>query len=349
MLALLVGVVSCEGPVGPAGPQGVAGPRGPQGLTGTDGETGAQGPRGPAGPQGEEGPQGDAGPAGPQGETLDWATVLETTQLDEYVYAIGLIIRGEGRVVGSGFRAHYTNVIWTNAHVINAFRTADIPTRDMVVTKSGTRTGGRDSHGVRSYYIHPDWDADNLDSPDVAVLIIDDEESGIPRLLPEAFATLLEVGQPIATMGFPGELLYSYHTIPTATFKDGTISAFRPYDSSVTPSPSNTKIFQHNLDLSGGTSGSMIFDQLGYIVGINYSGIETVIEDENTGELIVRIPTGNLGFGIRVDEMWSIIDDLEANRTPSSLRPRRSGFGNEYPYSTYQAFPANWNGETVAP
>ena len=66
VLTVFVGLVACQGPVGPAGIQGNPGPQGGQGVAGPPGATGLTGPEGSTGPIG---PQGESGPEGPQGET----------------------------------------------------------------------------------------------------------------------------------------------------------------------------------------------------------------------------------------------------------------------------------------
>ena len=82
LVALLT--VSCEGPIGPTGPQGSQGPQGP---TGTTGSQGLEGPQGPGGPQGPVGPQ---GPQGETGEPFDWGEVVESENLEDGVFGIGV-------------------------------------------------------------------------------------------------------------------------------------------------------------------------------------------------------------------------------------------------------------------
>ena len=100
---------------------------------------------------------------------------------------------------------------------------------------------------------------------------------------------------------------------------------------------------QHNLDLSGGTSGSAIFDHNGYIVAVNYGGIETVIGDPDAPEEGIWIPTGNIGFAIRVDEVWKLIDLIDAGALQAEVAasPRASVHG------IYRGFPEDWNGKTT--
>ena len=80
--------------------------------------------RGPAGPQGETGLTGQTGLPG---QTLDWSDTIAGANLDDSVYAIGLYgpsPRDPGQttffLVGTGFSAHYDDVIWTNGHVAEA-------------------------------------------------------------------------------------------------------------------------------------------------------------------------------------------------------------------------------------
>ena len=111
-------------------------------------------------------------------------------------------------------------------------------------------------------------------------------------------------------------------------------------------SPANTTFVQHNLDLSGGTSGSPIIDHNGWVIAVNNSGTEKLVFDVNTGQP-ERVPTGNIGFGIRVDEVWSMIDWLEASG--SSRGRSRVGTTGRHSLAPYRAFPENWNGRTTAP
>jgi len=173
--------------------------------------------------------------------------------------------------------------------------------------KSGTTIGGVDTYLLSQFFIHPEYDGTVL-SPDVALMIVEAEFLEAPSFLSRQLARDLGVGQPIATLGFPGEIDVLNTTVPIATFKDGTISALRPYDPGRTAvNDANNKIVQHNLDLSGGTSGSPIFDHQGRIVSVNNAGTETLVIDQTTGEP-ERIPSGNIGISIRVDEVWDIIE-----------------------------------------
>ena len=218
-------------------------------------------------------------------------------------------VRGQNYIIGSGFAAFFSNAIWTNAHVVWAIDRAlrDVSHLDPTpfALKSRSAYGGPDTYLLNEYYIHLDYDG-TTSSPDVAAFFVDAEftHAQLLPLLPRALAPYIRVGQPIGTMGFPGEISDPFATVPIATFKDGTISALRPFHN-LSPTPENSRFVQHNLDLSAGTSGSPVFDHSGWVIAINNAGTDRIVFDQITGRP-QRIPSGNLGFGIRVDELWRV-------------------------------------------
>ena len=335
-LFLVLVILACKGPEGPQGPIGPVG------------ETGAAGPAGVQGPE---------GPPGEPGETLDWSDVIADQNLSNAVYAIGVQVQGKNYILGSGFVAHFWNAVWTNARIVQAVIQSigfidHLDPRPFAV-KSGTEIGGADTYWLQNFWVHPDYDG-TAGSPDAALLIIDAELTDLPFFLPWDQVQGLRVGQPIGSIGFPEELAGESVTVPIATFKDGTISAIRPFADDVA-TPENSWVLQHNLDLSGRSSGSLIFDHQGYIVGMNFAGIFRVIYDEQTGKP-TRVLSDNLGYGIRVDELWRLYDlasggsravpDVAGRRTdvPFVLVPEQ-----DYPRESYRPFPVNWNGETELP
>ena len=305
---------------------------------------------GPRGPQGEPGPQGVPGASGATG-VPNWADVLQATQLSDAVYAIG-IRYPDGRyyVIGTGFSAYYTNVIWTAAHVALALRdelrALSPPRPRPFAAKSGTAIGGPGTYVPRGFNVHPGYDG-TTGSPDVAILTVNAELTELAELLPRSSATELRVGQLVATFGFPGAIGEPYQTVPIAAFKDGTISALRPYSILDIPAtPDNSTLVQLNLDLSAGTSGSPIIDHTGQVVAVNNAGTERLVFNVDTGRP-ERVPSGDAGFGIRVDEVWSFIDVLEAGSSAAGRRAVRI----EEPsaarrLTAYHAFPESWNGES---
>ena len=290
------------------------------------------------------------GEPGRDGVPLNWADVLDAHRVADAIYAIGINLPGGSNyVIGTGFAAYYTDAIWTNAHVAIALRDELSALSSLnpipFAVKSGTVIGTTPgTYALVYYYVHPGY-IGSPSSPDVAVLTVNGELPEFLEFLPRRFATQLRVGQPVGTMGFPGEVSDPYTAAPVATFKDGTISALRPFsilETSITPA--NSTFVQHNLDLSGGTSGSPILDHNGWVIAVNNSGTEKLVIDVQSGQP-TRVPTGNIGFGIRVDEVWNMIDLIEASGR-ISVRVGNTQAQRE----TYRAFPENWNGRwnTVA-
>ena len=305
----------------------------------------------------------------PHGEPLNWATVVADANLADSVYAIGVEVAGfdfaqedagedpggEGSgfvFIGTGFAAHYPDTIWTNAHVAEAVREAMGIVEDNdgnvtvtgipVAVRSGTAIGGAHTHRLNmdTVRIHPEYDAELLNSPDVAVIHLEDGSfRDVPSFLPRDLATGLRAGQPIGSLGFPGELS-ALEAVPIATFKDGTISALRPYDDQETQvTPENSKLVQFNLGQTGGTSGSPVFDHEGFIVAVSCCGIGALVVDEEG--IPVMIPIGALDFGIRVDEVWTLIDLIEAGGAAPAAGSR------VYPHASYRAYPEDWNRLTI--
>ena len=335
-LLLFLVFLGCEGPTGPQGPAGAAG------------ETGD------AGPQGIQGPAGPQGPQGEPGEVLDWSDVMETESLGDAVYAIGVQVQGKNYVLGSGFAAHFRNAVWTNATVVRAvLRTTafieHLNPRPFAV-KSGTEIGGDDTYWLQNLLVHPDYNG-TAGSPDAALLIIDANLTDLPSFLPRDQVQGLRAGQPVGTIGFPEEESGESVTVPIATFKGGTIGALRPFADEVA-TPENGRIIQHDLDLSGRTSGSLVFDRSGYIAGMNFAGIYRVVYDDRTGRP-TRVPSENPGLAIRADELWRLYDVASASgrSVVPAVSGRRTVSGRsadvpivpapeqDYPHASYTPFP----------
>ena len=311
---------------------------------------GTQGPKGDPGDTGATGPQ---GPKGDPGAPLNWADVLSESGISDAIYSVGVTLTSGSRrynyVIGSAFAAHYTHGVWTNAHIAMLIRNLEVPgwTVTPFVAKSGTLIGGTDTYTQRGQIIHPYYDGTTA-SPDIAFIEIDEALPKLAELLPRRFVTELQVGQPIATIGFPGETTSIHTRYVISTFKDGTISAFRPYQLSTQASPENNRIMQHNLNTTGGTSGSAVFDANGWVVGVNHASAGKWVTGDDGEPVLIR--TGAIGVAIRVDEVWTAIDLWEQQRAATGSHPTRrvAPPTNRHHPTSYHAFPKNWNGETTS-
>ena len=341
-----VGPQGEQGPQGISGPQGIEGPQGEPGIhgepgipgpqgergeTGPPGETGPSGEQGPAGPQGEPGEPGEQGPVGPQGETLNWADVIEAGNLYAAIYAVGIMLNDGNRVLGTAFRAYYTDRLWTAAHVTERIDEllSDPRLRSRnprpFATRTGTLVGGSETYTWNRYYAHPEYDG-TLESPDVALIVLEEEPPHeLPAFLPRDLAGGLRVGQPLGTLGFPAYPPLQNDILPLATFREGTLSSLRPfYDATFDRDPRNTgRVVHYNISLTGGTSGSPVFDHHGYIVAVQYAGLAVQIEDDEV--VIGRIDTHE-DYGIHVQSVWAFIDWLEQADRTATIAERGSAW-----------------------
>ncbi len=333
-------------------------------MQGSQGVQGVQGNQGFQGSDGTDGAQGEKGDRGESGETLNWADVIEKGRLEGAIYVVGVFLEGRAFTLGTAFSAYFTDRLWTNAHVVEGVlevvNDPEQAERNPVpfVTRTGTLIGGDETYQWTGFVMHPEYDG--LQSPDIALISIAGEithES--PSFLPREFTDDLRVGQPVGTLGFPQLPRIFNAVLPLASFKDGTISALRPfYNADFLDFPRNTgRIVHYNLAALGGTSGSPVFDHEGFVIAIQYAGIVTPIilpgEGDEEGIELETIETDE-NFGINIVAAWEFLDWLASQDATVSVAGRKTAgsiqsSSSSYPHAEYQPFPANWNGETIAP
>ena len=263
-----------------------------------------------------------------EGQIGDWSGIVHSLQYSVYAVLYGVynenIADWTITFIGTSFAVESGTLV-TNGHIIDGLLELD----DQVAafnSRYGTDLQGacivvqnltidlsyqENYFFISTYWSHPQWDPDNLKSPDVGTLHI--FEGFIGRRVSLATSRevyRLRIGAPIATLGFPGELQGGElsHLFPIGTFKNGTISALRPSFDGEPYTVSDTHVVQHNLDLSGGTSGSPIFNASGQVVAINNAGIENLVL--SIGGAPTRVPQTALGFGIRADKIHEVLDDV---------------------------------------
>jgi S1-C subfamily serine protease len=211
--------------------------------------------------------------------------------------------------VATGF-AISPNVIATNGHVVRGLEQVMAFYSDTVklvaVVNGGNVVTGQGVHELNLYAVHPEYNEEaEIESFDLALVTTKTPLPATVAFASSAAARALAPGDAVATIGFPGELEMLYELYPVASFKDGTISALRSLNGAA-PTAANRYFVQHNLNLSGGTSGSPIFNQAGNVVAVNNSGIVTTICIDETD--CTTIP-GALGFGIRADGFGPVLSE----------------------------------------
>ena len=255
-----------------------------------------------------------------------------------------------GIIEGSApaFAAYYTSAIWTNAHCVDGAQEILVDWADLdvelFVVRAGTRLRRAGTYPILDrMWKHPDYDGTTR-SEDVGLIDIDGTVPTVLNLLPRDMAESLVIGQPLGTLGFPGELGVTGGDaggMAIPTFKDGVLSALRLIDGG---EASHVEV-QYNTDTTGGTSGSAVFDHNGWVIALNHAEMRKDIPI--AGGDTISIGVGSLNLGIRVDEAWDLIDHLESARAQA---PRMNADSRRaYPSATYRPFPENWNGEVIVP
>ena len=177
----------------------------------------------------------------------DWSSVVSSVQRGIYIILHGVQIGDDWIIsfVGTGFAVNNEAIV-TNGHIVDGLLQLNKTVRDFSISWNYKNLSSQwivvqnlttslfykyNFFFIQTYYLHPKWNPADLSSPDVAKLTI--REGRISRYVPVATVSeglRLRVGQPVATLGFPGELQNRRldNTSPIATFKNGTISALRP-------------------------------------------------------------------------------------------------------------------------
>gem|GEM_PF-3414978 len=257
-----------------------------------------------------------------------WGNLYEKSAINVFDVGISVADTQYGHLlieIGTAFRVQGGRY-FTNGHValaLQKFASAFIPfwinagftSSFVLVPSGGTVTNGLE---LQSFSLHPAYDT-TLECPDLAQLftLYAPPSTGLSLASPSEIAELAP-GQSIATIGYPGETEYFNYQYPIATLKSGSISALRPLRFPFTSDSVDYNI-QYNFDLTGGTSGSPVFNEAGNVIAVNYSGYNQ----------------GSINFGIRSDLLSAF----------SSSQPRTNFNSSDIRYNKFLIEPGQSIGD----
>ena len=227
-----------------------------------------------------------------------------------YIPAVGLVLRqtADGKVegVGTAWLAQGRGVLVTNAHVAEVVAPAN--GGGWVVFPG---TAGQ-PYPIASVDLHPQYvrqtqgagNGATVVTHDVAIIRLSTPppHAGVP-IAPKHKILALRDLQPVAYVGYPMRALAGGGTSlesPRPVAKSGTISALTDWLQRETPA-AEAQLIRHDLGVTGGASGSPLWDGEGNVVGIICAmNIERIV-NPNTRKLEVIPSAAMINFAQRID------------------------------------------------
>lgn len=245
----------------------------------------------------------------------DWAGLAEKYRECLFLCYVESKPDEQGRVMsgtGTAFSIRKDGLLATNAHVAKMFLDDKMSVKVVIQNHTGK------IFTVKKAKNHPGYKRAN--SPDVALVMVDTQGKSFPvmPLATREELKKLRIGTQLGTMGYPGELSGVYlsgfdqksQTAKTAlaTFKDGWIGRITDFRRARADFATSYFI-QHSASLSGGTSGSPMFDTNGKVIALNNSGLDLMVsvkKGEKAGT--ERTPSAaEIGNAIRVDLLLDLL------------------------------------------
>jgi S1-C subfamily serine protease len=268
-------------------------------------------------------------------EEFSWAPVVE--DLESASFALGLLAAdGEFILVGSGVAVREYAIL-TNAHVALGLIEGLTARRQLgdaavaVARENGGAFADPRTLVLDRLAIHPEYEPDRVFTPDLAVLFLDEPARAVMPVAGAETLRGIRVGDPVGTLGYPGETSGIWSERVVATFKSGVVSALGRIALADDDAPPGGNLVQHDMSVTPGTSGSPIFGTDRTLLAVNSAGAMQRIFDEETGTY-VYIPVASLGYGVRVDLALPLlrqdsldIDTLSRLVPPAALSPGITG------------------------
>ncbi len=194
-------------------------------------------------------------------------------------------------------------LIVTNAHVVDGLAS--------VMAESGSVAAAVENEtghewSIQSMWKHPEYDPEEINSTDVAIIEVDRDMPRFLRIAPLSVMDQLDIFDVLILCGFPfdvtalldiPEIGRDGQFTPVATCLNGAISSIRPLGNSGAGADSSAFLIQYDIPATRGTSGSAVLSSDGLVVAVNSFG---TIDD-----------AGSNRFGIRADavvELLRLID-----------------------------------------
>ncbi len=159
-----------------------------------------------------------------------------------------------------------------------------------------------ESRRVTHVQVHPEYGiASNSFNPDVAVLTVDGQNDVRFKVADDSTLRSLKAGEPVAFLGFPMENLKDENVNldnPVASMQSGIVVAVTDFDLK-DAGPEKNCLIRHNLPVSGGASGSPVFNRDGEVVGLLFA--ENTVGHIQNGQ-VARAPSAvMINFAVRSD------------------------------------------------
>jgi V8-like Glu-specific endopeptidase len=199
------------------------------------------------------------------------------------------------------------NLLATNAHCVHGARPLIQKGASIIAVQNGS---GRSRFRVREMVAHPGY-RQGVAGFDVGLMRVDGTLPRQVRLASDQELRGVSQGQTMYTLGFPGSL--AKPSSPEATITQGIISRL------MTPAQNpggfgDAHVLQHTAYVTGGTSGSPIFDGGGTVIGINAGGLKTkqdvFLGGDKTRPVSMVFAAPGYNFGMRIDLLEDIMGKI---------------------------------------
>lgn len=284
------------------------------------------------------GGSGGGNPTTPDNPALDNPSNPKTSQLDAATFMIGYTYEEQGQemtqLLGTAF-AIDDHLLATNSHVTQgvldiARQLAQRGIQVKSVSAFQSETGLEVP--LLEALVHPSYTGSTR-SPDVGLFVTRDILPKTLRLASAREAVSLKKGNDLQLNGFPGDVSQAIFgrsftpglSVPQATLFTGNIQVLQNFDERVVVDADNIHtidMLQHDMDTTGGTSGSPILNR-DKVVAVHNSGLAEFVVVREGGEFIVkRLAPATASWGVHVKHLHNLISEFNTGVLEADKRFR---------------------------